>query len=244
MGRLLAVVVAGGSGTRLGADRPKQYLKLGRLPVLVHTLRQVVALDAVVQVAVVLGAGHERYWQRHCQPHFSADEHGRLILVTGGAWRTQSVAAGLDALHWWCQQAHVVPGLVLVHDGVRPLAGCDLLHRCVATANQEGAAVACVAVKASLRERTATGSQATDRSRFVEVQTPQVFDFERLYEAYRRRPHDQFTDDASLYEAAFPEARIALVEGHYENLKITTRDDLELARRLIRRIETPATKTH
>ncbi len=243
MGQLTAVVVAGGSGTRMGAALPKQYLKLDRLPVLVHTLLQVLELDAQLQVALVLDPRHWHYWTQLGLPHIAAADCQRLLPVGGGAWRTQSVAAGLQILGDWCRQTGRLPGLVLVHDGVRPLAGLDLLSRCLEAGHRSGAAVACVPVKASLRERTETGSRAADRSRFVEVQTPQVFDFQRLYEAYRRRPHDQFTDDASLYETLFPASRIELVEGHYENLKITTRDDLELARRLIRRAAKPAAKT-
>jgi 2-C-methyl-D-erythritol 4-phosphate cytidylyltransferase len=157
---------------------------------------------------------------------------------------TQSVASGLQVLNHWAKETNHLPGPVLIHDGVRPLAGEELMRTCVEASRRTGAAVACVPVKASLRKRTDTGSVAVDRSQFVEVQTPQVFDFTSLLEAYRRRPHDQFTDDASLYEAVFPASRIELVEGHYENLKITTRDDLELARRLIKRAEKPAAKRH
>lgn len=236
-----AVVVAGGSGSRLGGALPKQFQKLDRQPVLVHCLRLFLDYHADMRVAVPLPARHWRHWVDLCLPHFTEEDSVRLLPVAGGEFRVQSVAAGLLALDllFALRSGEFQPGVVAVHDGVRPLAGADLLSRVYAEAENSGAAVACVPVKSSLRRLSDNGSQAVDRSQYFEVQTPQAFDFRTLKQAYDQRPHDRFTDDASLLEAVFPQSPVALIEGHYDNLKITTRDDLEVARKLIRRAEKP-----
>ena len=209
-----AILVAGGSGTRMGAAMPKQFLPLADgTPILVQTFRLFASLDRV-QIIVVLPEAHLAHWGQ-LSADFALPAHQ---AVAGGATRTASVAAGLA----------LVPGdaLVAIHDGVRPFATADLVERCYAAAAEHGAACAAVPSKDSLRQRLPGGqSRAVAREDYYLVQTPQTFVAQVWKDALAAAPAEAaFTDDAGLVEAAgYP---IALVEGSYANIKITTPEDL------------------
>jgi 2-C-methyl-D-erythritol 4-phosphate cytidylyltransferase len=219
-----AILVAGGSGLRMGADRPKQFLLLRGEPVLLHTLRRFAepALG-VTQTVVVLPFDQLEFWQK------LAAEHGVTIphtLVAGGATRWASVKAGLAAL-----PAEAPAGaLVAVHDGVRPLITPSVIEAAYQLAATHGAAAVAVPPKDSVRLLGAAGSSPLDRRRLRLMQTPQTFDLALLRRAYRLPELPTFTDDASVVDDLHP---VQLVEGDYRNLKITTPEDLLLAEALI-----------
>ncbi|WP_460614895.1 2-C-methyl-D-erythritol 4-phosphate cytidylyltransferase [Hymenobacter seoulensis] len=213
-----AILVAGGSGTRMGADRPKQFLPLAGEPVLVHTLRKFADASLSVQeCVVVLPSDQVETWQRLCQKHEVTFPHA---LVTGGATRWASVRNGL--LHL----AGHTAGVVAVHDGVRPLTPLHVIEATYEAAHNHGAAIAAVVPKDSVRGLNQQGSYALNRARLRLVQTPQCFDLELLRRAYQLPELTTFTDDASVVEDLHP---IHLVEGDYRNLKITTPEDLLVA---------------
>ncbi|AYA37790.1 2-C-methyl-D-erythritol 4-phosphate cytidylyltransferase [Hymenobacter oligotrophus] len=219
-----AIIVAGGTGTRMGADRPKQFLELQGEPVLLHTLRRFAAPALSVQrLVLVLPADQLEVWQ---ELHARYAPELRHEVVTGGATRWASVRQGL--LHLGAQ----TEGLVAVHDGVRPLTPLSVIENTYAAAEQHGAAIAAVPPKDSVRGLSATGSYALDRSRLRLVQTPQCFELGLLRRAYQMPELPTFTDDASVVEDLHP---IQLVQGDYGNIKITTPDDLLLAEALLRR---------
>ncbi|TGE26468.1 2-C-methyl-D-erythritol 4-phosphate cytidylyltransferase [Hymenobacter metallicola] len=218
-----AILVAGGSGTRMGADRPKQFLNLLGEPVLLHTLRRF--LEAALQVeecVVVLPPEQFATWQQLCQEHQVRLPHA---VVAGGATRWASVRNGLAYL------IHRPAGLVAVHDGVRPLVSAQVIEQTYTAAAAHGAAVAAVAPKDSVRGLAQQGSYALDRSRLRLVQTPQCFELNLLRRAYQLPELPTFTDDASVVEDLQP---IYLVPGDYRNLKITTPEDLIVAEALLR----------
>jgi 2-C-methyl-D-erythritol 4-phosphate cytidylyltransferase len=215
-----AILVAGGSGLRMGADRPKQFLLLRGEPVLLHTLRRFAepALG-VAHTIVVLPADQIAFWQQLCAEHHVAIAH---TLVAGGASRWASVKAGLAAL-----PAEPPTGaLVAVHDGVRPLVPQSVIEATYQAAASHGAAAAAVPPKDSVRMLGAAGSSPLDRRRLRLMQTPQTFDLALLRRAYRLPELPTFTDDASVVDDLHP---VQLVEGDYRNLKITTPEDLLLA---------------
>lgn len=223
----LAIIVAGGSGTRMGADRPKQFLELRGEPVLVHTLRRF-AEPALRVERLVLVLPHDQVatWQElHARyaPELAHD------VVTGGATRWASVRQGLARLKEY------TAGVVAVHDGVRPLTPLSVIENTYAAAARHGAAVAAVVPKDSVRGLSATGSYALDRARLRLVQTPQCFELGLLRRAYQLPELPTFTDDASVVEDL--QHPIHLVEGDYRNLKITTPEDLLLAEALLGRGE-------
>ncbi|AIZ62878.1 2-C-methyl-D-erythritol 4-phosphate cytidylyltransferase [Hymenobacter sp. DG25B] len=225
-----AIIVAGGSGTRMGADRPKQFLSLLGEPVLLHTLRRFADPALQVQrIVLVLPTDAFAAWQLLC------DEHGVQIphtVVAGGASRWASVRRGLAEL-----AASATEGVVAVHDGVRPLTSFAVIHNTYAAAEEHGAAVAAVVPKDSVRGLSQNGSYALDRSRLRLVQTPQCFELQLLQRAYQLPELPTFTDDASVVEDLHP---IRLVEGDYRNLKITTPEDLLVAETFLRAARHPA----
>lgn len=219
-----AILVAGGSGTRMGADRPKQFLELQGEPVLLHTLRRFAtpALH-VAAIVLVLPADQLDTWAQLCATYRIDIPH---VVVVGGASRWASVRNGLGEL------AGYPAGVVAVHDGVRPLTPVAVIENTYAAAAAHGAAIAAVAPKDSVRGLSQQGSYALDRSRLRLVQTPQCFEIDLLRRAYQLPELTTFTDDASVVEDLHP---IQLVAGDYGNLKITTPEDLLLAEVLLRR---------
>ena len=216
-----AILVAGGTGTRMGADLPKQFLLLRGAPVLLHTLRRFAepALG-VAEIIVVLPADQLATWRALCAAHGVEIPHR---LVAGGTTRWASVKAGLGAL------AGHAEGLVAVHDGVRPLVSTAVVARTYAAAAQHAAAAAAVAPKDSVRTLSQHGSSALNRSRLRLMQTPQTFEIDLLRRAYAMPELPTFTDDASVVDDL---CRVELVEGDYRNLKITTPEDLLVAEAL------------
>ena len=218
-----AILVAGGSGTRMGTDRPKQFLELAGEPVLLHTLRRFAAPALRVrEIVLVLPPEQFGTWQHLCEQYAIMIPHH---VVAGGATRWASVRAGLAHL------ATAGPGVVAVHDGVRPLTPAAVIEATYEAAYNHGAAVAAVVPKDSVRNLSQQGSYALNRARLRLVQTPQCFDLDLLRRAYQLPELNTFTDDASVVEDLHP---IHLVEGDYRNLKITTPEDLFVAEALLR----------
>ena len=218
-----AIIVAGGSGTRMGADRPKQFLELCGEPVLMHTLRRFAERSLAVQeCVVVLPADQFDTWHQLCARHELNLPH---TVVAGGHSRWASVRNGLAHL-----QGHAA-GIVAVHDGVRPLTPASVIEATFQAAHNHGAAIAAVVPKDSVRNLSQQGSYALNRSRLRLVQTPQCFEIGLLRRAYQLPELSTFTDDASVVEDLHP---IHLVDGDYRNIKITTPEDLLIAEALVR----------
>ncbi|MEM6261289.1 MAG: 2-C-methyl-D-erythritol 4-phosphate cytidylyltransferase [Bacteroidota bacterium] len=227
-GNRAALVVAGGSGKRMKASLPKQFLKLQGRPILIHTLKRFLSFDAQLAVILVLGRGFEPFWEEAIV-HLTAEEAARIHVCAGGKDRTNSVANGLETL----EKLVVSPNnfWVAIHDAVRPFVTHAMIQTAFEAAEKTGAAVCCVPVKSSLRQKTEDGSQPVDRSQFFHVQTPQTFHLASILTAYTQRPHDLFTDDASLFQAHG--RAVEICEGSYDNLKITTPEDLLIAEKLL-----------
>jgi len=235
---LAALVVAGGVGSRMGLDRPKQFALLGGVPILVHTLRTLCSyapgLDAIQLVMHPDWHSHTA----HLLDTYLPGEGARIQLSRGGATRTESVENGLHALADRLNDrgddtAHC---LVAIQDGVRPFLNHRLLADSYASAQQHGSGVCAVPVKSSLRLRTPGGSQAVDRSLYYAVQTPQTFRLDLIRKAYAQRntaPTQPYTDDASVLEAHG--TPVHLCAGDYDNLKITSPADIEVGEMILKR---------
>lgn len=210
------VIVAGGSGTRMGLDFPKQFWLLAGEPVLMHTIRRFYAFDAEMLLVVVLPANQITSWHALCQKHTFNIAH---TVVHGGATRYESVCNGLAA----------VPddSIAGIHDGVRPFVSQAVIARCYATAASEGSAIPVTEVNETLRLLEGSSSVWADRAKYRLVQTPQVFRASILKPAYKQPYCATFTDDAAVYESLGHS--VCLVEGNRENIKLTTPEDLLLA---------------
>ena len=221
--RTIAIIVAGGSGTRFGAQMPKQFLALQGKPILMRTIEAFIEADNRFDVIVTLPVDQMDVWRDLCCEHgFTVPHH----VVAGGETRWHSVKNALD-----CISDVADVDVIAVHDGVRPLASTDLINRCLATAREQGSAIPVVMLNDSVRQLDADGSRALDRASLRAVQTPQVFDARLLMESYGQPFDPTFTDDASVVERAGH--TVALVEGEPANLKITRPMDLALAEYLL-----------
>jgi 2-C-methyl-D-erythritol 4-phosphate cytidylyltransferase len=223
----IAIVVAAGKGTRLGADRPKQFLELDGLPVIVRTLRQFDLCREIDQVAVVLAADEIAGFQSLAQ-QFGLQKVSRVIA--GGATRAQSVQRGLAVI----DQAE----LIAVHDGVRPFVTPAEIDQVMAAVRVTGAAILVAPVADTIKEIEEDRVVRTlPRAQLRRALTPQCFRFEILKRAYDQLAEVEaagieVTDDCLLVERLGVE--IATIEGSARNIKITRVEDLALGEALLR----------
>ena len=219
--------MAAGSGTRMGADVPKQFIELCGKAVLQRTIEVFAEACPGIKVVTVLPEAHIDYWKTYCLKHnFTYPQ----ILAKGGITRFHSVRDALEK----------VPegALVAVHDGVRPLVSAALVREMFERAeNVEGLipVVPCVDTMRILQKNgdmleSVPGASA-DRSVLFGVQTPQIFQSEILKEAYSQAYDTAFTDDASVVEKYGK--NLSFIIGERFNIKLTTQDDLKIARALI-----------
>ena len=225
MGRKKYLIVsAGGTGTRMGASVPKQFLELSGKPILRLTMEKFLEAEPDIHILTVLPEAHVAYWRQYClKAGFACPQR----LVKGGFTRFHSVKNALS---------YVPDGaLVAVHDGVRPLISIGKIRELFAAAESVPALIPVLPVTDSLKvlEKQPDGSLAAtgetiDRSRIWSAQTPQIFHSEKLKEAYSQGFDTLFTDDASVVQKyGIP---LTFAEGERYNLKITTPEDLALAR--------------
>lgn len=226
--KAVAIIVAGGTGSRMKTAVPKQFIELAGKPLLVHTVTRFVECPEVDEIVLVL-------------PRIGFQEYDGLMLpwmvknktistVPGGGERQDSTTNGLDSL------SPGFDGLVLVHDGARPLVRAKLIARVIEAANEFGGAVAGLPVYETLKEVNDEECvvATVDRRRYYRAQTPQCFRFEILRQAVDRARKDHYlgTDEAALVERIGGPVRMVL--GSEENIKVTTSRDLALAEYYLR----------
>jgi 2-C-methyl-D-erythritol 4-phosphate cytidylyltransferase len=215
-----ALIVAGGKGTRIKSKIPKQFIELNGVPVLMHTIDAFFRYSENISVVLVLPEDDFETWATLCKKHNFTK---KLILQKGGDTRFQSVKNGLEKIEG--------NGLVAIHDGVRPLVSEDIIGASYRLAAVHQSAVAAVRLKESIRMTDQNNTKAMDRSRFRLIQTPQTFEVNLIKKAYQIKDDPSLTDDASVAERAGHV--ISLFEGSYDNIKITTQEDLVVAEALL-----------
>lgn len=222
MQRSFVVILAGGSGLRMGGTVPKQFLLLKGRPVLLRTVEVFERSHTRPEMLIVLPKGRMDEWKALCRT-FNRDS---LVcrLVPGGITRFHSVQQALQCIEG--------PGVVAVHDGVRPLITPAFVDRCFALAAEHPAVIPVNPVLTSVRRLTPDGkSQEVPREGLFHVQTPQVFDVDTLKRAYTQAYLPQFTDDATVVEKAG--VPLFFTDSGPENIKITRPEDLAMAERLL-----------
>lgn len=230
--RKYVVIVAGGSGSRMGAAKPKQFLELGGKAILRRTIEVFLEACPDVTVIVVLPEEHMSYWKDYCYKHnFICPQ----ILVKGGFTRFHSVRNALEKIP--------AGALVAIHDGVRPLLTTNLVRTMFAAAETSPAVIPvipCVDTMKLLQKKVwedgshtyiAVAGQTVDRSLLYGAQTPQVFHSELLKSAYEQAFDTAFTDDASVVERYGKS--LSYIDGERLNIKITTQEDLVLAEAIL-----------
>jgi 2-C-methyl-D-erythritol 4-phosphate cytidylyltransferase len=216
-----AIIVAGGSGSRIIGDIPKQFMLLGGLPVLIHTISRFSKADPDAEIIVVLPGKEISRWKNLCDEFSFTVKHQ---IAEGGSTRFHSVKNGLNFV--------TEKSVVAIHDGARPFASPDLIIHCFQAAEKTGSAVPFIPLNESIREIYGNQSKVVNRNSFVIVQTPQCFQSDILKNAYESDYQDTFTDDASVVETKG--ISIQLIIGEKENLKITYSSDFIIAEALLK----------
>ena len=215
------IIVAGGNGTRMRSELPKQFIMLENLPLLMWTVLCFVEFDAKMSIIVVLPESQINYWKDLCIKYNFNHPH---TIAPGGETRFHSVKRGLSYVK--------NSNLVAVHDGVRPLVSHATIKSCFEQATKSGAAIPVLPMNETLRVGTLDNSQTVDRANYYTVQTPQIFLLKVLTEAYNQSWNPAFTDDASVVESTgIP---VTMVLGNHENIKVTHPADLLIAGEFLR----------
>ncbi len=215
----VAIIVAGGTGTRMGAEIPKQFILLANKPVMMHTLEKFHQSNC--ELIVVLNVDYHDQWKSLCKQHSFEIPH---TLIKGGRNRFESVKNGLKSIS--------ENALVAIHDAVRPLIAIETINNAFECADRNGNAVVVVPSKDSLRKVENDNSYSVPRSDYFIVQTPQIFEKSTLDKAYKEEFRNEFTDDASVVEKLG--VKIHLVKGKQSNIKITYKEDLAIAETLLK----------
>lgn len=218
-----AIIVAGGSGERMGTGVPKQFLFIGGRPIVMHTLDAFARHDPSIQLILVLPFEQVGYWEELCK---ECDFRINHKVRYGGKTRFDSVKNGLS---------EIPPdenSLIAVHDGVRPFVSKETLDRCFEKAAEKGSAIPVIDINESVRMIEEAGNKHINRDQLKKIQTPQVFRTKLLLEAYNLPYDASFTDSASVVEKLGE--TIYLVKGDIENIKITTPFDLKVAEAILK----------
>ena len=211
-----AIIVAGGTGQRMGTTLPKQFLAIEGKSILLHTIGQFATAFADINFIIVLPAD---YIQDGKALITSCGLSQSFQFVAGGDTRFQSVKNGL---------AQADPAsVVFVHDAVRCLLTPDLIQRCYQQAVEKGSAIPAVSSTDTIRILEGTQHHVVDRANVMMIQTPQTFNAALLKKAFEQAYQPSFTDEANVLEASDKE--VYLIEGEYENIKITRPLDLAIA---------------
>jgi len=214
-----AIIVAGGTGTRMGGELPKQFQLLKGKPVLWYTLKAFTDAYEDVQIILVLP---ENFLEKGEQIAKEFSLH-RIRITAGGETRFHSVKNGLRLV-----DAHAI---VFVHDAVRCLVTPQLIRRCAEAALEKDNAIPSIAAIDTVRIETDSGNEMVDRKRVRIIQTPQTFFSNIIKEAFEQPFSETFTDEASVIEKMG--VKINLIEGEVTNIKITRPVDLLLAEKIL-----------
>ncbi|WP_300661218.1 2-C-methyl-D-erythritol 4-phosphate cytidylyltransferase [Fluviicola sp.] len=216
---LTFIITAGGIGKRMGGSTPKQFLLLNGKPLLMHTIERIHHFDPAAELIVTLPEAYLKDWEEMCEKYSFQIKHA---VISGGEERFDSIKNALDLANGeW----------IAVHDGVRPFVGQHVLAELLKSVKTHRAVIPVVPVKESLRMVDGESSVSVSRNQYQIVQTPQIFEGKLLKKAYEQKYIHSFTDDASVVESIG--ARIHLISGNDENIKITNPVDLKLAEILL-----------
>jgi len=234
----IAIVLAGGSGSRMNSDVPKQYMKVWEKPILYYALKtfEESFIDEIILVA------SEKEMQ-YCKINIVDKYNFKKIskIVAGGKERYNSVYNGLKSIAIDKNDQTIMNNTnIFIHDGARPCVTADILERCLEAVKETSACVAAVPVKDTIKivDENGYAVSTPDRNTLWQIQTPQVFSYEVIKNAYENLMHlvtiDGITDDAMVVEH-YSNVKVKMVEGSYDNVKVTTQGDIELVKSYIKR---------
>jgi 2-C-methyl-D-erythritol 4-phosphate cytidylyltransferase len=214
------IVVAGGVGSRMSENLPKQFIKINGKEIIYHTLKKFLRYDSNLKIIIAV---HKDYKNLLEQILSAGGIHGALVC-NGGETRFHSVK---NALQHVTDESAVVG----IHDAARPLVSRETIKQCYETALLKGNSIPAVSISETIRQVNDTENKQASRDQFKIIQTPQCFVVSKIKRAFEQAYSPAFTDDASVLEAAGE--KINLVQGNVENIKITHPKDLIIAKALL-----------
>ena len=206
------ILMAAGTGERMNSDIPKQFIKVNGLPIIIHTYNVFKRIDQL-NIYIVLPKTNFKKWSNFINKFIDKND----IIVQGGDHRNISVRNGVNAIK-------SKNGLIGIHDGVRPFLSTELINSLFTEAEKNGNAIPFTQTINSLRKIDGNKNFSVDRSKYVQIQTPQIFEIKLIKDSLNSIEKISYTDEASLIEELGLD--INLVEGEVENIKITTKKDL------------------
>lgn len=231
MQKKYVIIVAGGTGSRMNSDLPKQFLLLLDKPILMHTLEQFAMSASNPEIIVVLHPEMVAYWTSLCLTHQFTVKHR---IITGGQTRFQSVKNGLNEI-FSTETERLEQVIIAIHDAARPIIEPTLIDHCFSEALDCGSTILAVSSTNSVRIGTTRTNFSKDREQVWIVQTPQTFNAAILKIAFQQEESTEFTDDASVVEKlGYP---IHIIVGDHKNIKITFPDDIQIAQIYLRSLQ-------
>lgn len=227
-----AIVLAGGIGSRAGGDLPKQFYKIGDMPLVCHSIKSFMEYDPACKIIVVVHPDYIGYWEREIK--YKYPDFDQVAVTEGGTSRIQSVKNGLDFIKKEIKPKDPLPEepIVFIHDGARPFITPSLIGRGERTVASGVGAIPVVPLSDSIRMKEKEGTKTVNRMDYVAVQTPQIFNFDEIYNAYSNIKSDSnLTDDASIGEKHG--LKIITFEGDSYNIKITNPIDFKIAEHIL-----------
>jgi 2-C-methyl-D-erythritol 4-phosphate cytidylyltransferase len=216
------IIVAGGIGSRMKSDRPKQFLDLGGEPIIVRTIRCFLNYNPLITIIISVHKNYKAHLEGLIEK-FNLKE-ATIYITFGGDSRFASVKNGLDLI----SNENAIVG---IHDAARPFVSQQTISNCYNTALLKGAAVPCISVNESMRKISNNVNNSVNRNEYKIIQTPQCFLVSKIKNAFQQTHAQSFTDDATVLESMGE--KIILVEGNEENIKITSPHDLLIAKALL-----------
>lgn len=216
------IIVAGGIGSRMKSDLPKQFISIGHVPIIIRTIRCFLNYDSAIHIIISVHVNYKTHLEELIRE--SQLEEAKITVTTGGETRFHSVKNGLQFVN----DPNAVVG---IHDAARPFVSQKTIKNAFETAALIGNAIPCISVNDSLRKVTRDHNNFVNRSDYKVIQTPQCFLASKIKAAFEQEYDLMFTDDATVLESTGE--KIILVDGNEENIKITTPYDLIIANALI-----------
>jgi 2-C-methyl-D-erythritol 4-phosphate cytidylyltransferase len=212
------IIVAGGTGTRMKTKTPKQFLEINKVPVIVLCIKKFLKYKKDISIIIAVHPAFKKELRAICQNYFPKQ---RIDVVYGGETRYHSVKNALQ----------IIPkedGVVGIHDAARPFVSVEVIRKCFSVAAKKGNAIPAITLFESIRKTSNKKNKAVDRNQFKIIQTPQCFNIRLIKKAFEKKYSKKFTDDATVLENIGE--KINLVEGNYENIKITNPNDMIIAK--------------
>jgi len=216
------IIVAGGIGSRMKSDRPKQFIEIGGIPVIIKTIHCFLEYNPKIRIIISVHENYKIYLEELLEK--SGLNKSQIQITFGGDTRFASVKNGLDLI----QNENAIVG---IHDAARPFVSLQTIKNCYATAASLGNAIPCISVNESMRKESKGINNFVNRNEYKIIQTPQCFLSSQIKKAFEQNYNSSFTDDATVLESIGE--KINLVEGNEENIKITSPYDLIIANALL-----------